>query len=413
MTRKIPVKTSLKKAKAEFVPVLGLWGAVSIAIAGIIGSGIFFIIGIAARTTGPAVILSLIIAGVIALCTALSFASLGSKITKEGGEYQFVYLAFGPKISFFAGFLWIFATGVGGVTASIAFASYLTALIPFAPVNIVAAAACVIFTFIDTAGLRLSSKVNIGLVGIKITILLLFVFLCLPSTRLSNFSPFFTKTPGDILTGTFLIFFAYAGFGKITAVSEEVKDPQRTVPLAIIIAISISTVIYLMAGFTSVGVVGAERLGSEEFSRAPFAYVMLAAGWEWAFVIIALGAITATASVLLTQVLGVSRTIYAMSVNGQLPAFLGELHPRFRTPYRGEIIAGLAMAATALFLSQETVITFTSLGILAYYSIVNIAALVLKKQKGGFEIPRIVPLFGAASGILLIIYHVFTSILKL
>jgi APA family basic amino acid/polyamine antiporter len=413
MKGKSPARPGVNKTKAEFVPTLGLFGATAISIAGIIGSGIFFIIGIASGIAGPAVILALIIAGAVALCTALSFATLGSKITKEGGEYQFVYLAFGKKVGLLAGILWIAATGIGGVTASLAFGSYLRALWPVAPVNVMASLACIVATLLDTGGLRLSSRVNIGLVAIKVIVLVLFVVLCIPSVRFSNFDGFFSKGAPGIIDATFIIFFAYAGFGKITAISEEVKNPRRTVPLAIIAAISISTLLYFSSGFTAVGVVGAEKLASAEFRTAPFAYVMRSAGYEWAFFVIAIGAITATASVLLTQLLGLSRTIYAMSVNGQLPAFLGELHPKFRTPYYGELIAGLLMALIAFFLNARTVITLTSLGILGYYSIINIAALVLKKQKGGFEIPRIIPLFGAVSGILLIIYFAVTSIFKL
>ena len=111
---------------------------------------------------------------------------------------------------------------------------------------------------------------------------------------------------------------------------------------------------------------------------------MLAVGYKWAFFAIALGAITTTASVYLIRILGISRTIYAMTVNVQLPAFLGELHPRFRTPYRGELIAGVCMAIAAFILRRiETVVAITSLVILGYYTVVNLAALVLTKQKGG------------------------------
>ncbi len=115
----------MKGRNSVFDRVLGGSGATSVSLGGIIGSGIFFILGIAAGSAGSGVILSLVFAGVIAMLTAFSFASLGSKITKEGGEYQFVYAAFGPQVGFFAGLLWIAATAIAGVTVSIAFAGYL------------------------------------------------------------------------------------------------------------------------------------------------------------------------------------------------------------------------------------------------------------------------------------------------
>jgi len=394
--------------KTKFERILGSFGATAVSIGGIIGSGIFFIIGMAAAEAGPAVILSLVIAGIIALFTALSFASLGSKILKEGGEYQFVYVAFGSTVGFFAGLLWISATAIAGVTVSIAFASYLTALIPIIPVNIAAALACLAFMTIDVVGIHFSSSVNNILTLTKVGVLLIFILLCLPFFNASNFNNFFAKGTEGILSAAFLIFFAYAGFGKITAASEEVKNPKKTIPKAIITAIAICTLLYFMSGIASVGVVGSEKLSSKEFRNAPFAYVMLATGFRWAFLIIAIGAITATASVLLIQMLGISRTVYAMSKNKQLPSFLCKLHPKFKTPYKAEIILGILMALAALFLNARSVIILTSLGILSYYSIINLAALVMKRQKGGFEVHSIIPILGFFSSILLIAYYIWT-----
>ena len=229
-----------------FEKVLGSFGATAISIGGIIGSGIFFILGMAAGVAGSGVVISLIIAGIIAILTALSFATLGSKITKEGGEYQFVYAAFGPAVGFFAGLLWISATAIAGVTVSIALAGYLTTLVPFAPINVVAAIACILFMLIDVVGIRFSSRVNGVLVILKVGVLILFIALTLPHVNASNFNNPFSKGGSGILTAAFLIFFAYAGFGKITAASEEVKDAARTVPRAIIFSISLATLLYIL-----------------------------------------------------------------------------------------------------------------------------------------------------------------------
>jgi APA family basic amino acid/polyamine antiporter len=398
----------MKKNKTEFERILGSFSATAISIGGIIGSGIFFIIGIAARDAGPAVILSLILAGIIALFTSLSFASLGSKIVKEGGEYQFVYVAFGPLVGFFGGLLWIFSTAIAGVTVSIAFASYLTALIPFLPLNITAAFAVTMFMLIDVLGLKISSNINNILVIIKIGVILFFIFFSLPFIQPSNFSDFLVKGSEGILAATFLIFFAYAGFGKITAASEEVKDPKKTIPKAIITAVAITTILYIMTGIAAVGAVGAEKLSSQ-CRIAPLACVMLALGFNKAFLVVAFGALTATASVLLIQMMGISRTIFAMSKNKQLPPFLSELHPRFKTPYKAEIFIGLLMVLAALFLNIRSVVTITSLGILSYYSIVNLAALVMRKSKGGLNIHPIIPILGFLSSALLIAYYLWIT----
>jgi APA family basic amino acid/polyamine antiporter len=399
------------KNKVSFDKVLGKFGATAVSIGGIIGSGIFFIIGMAAGEAGSAVILSLIISGIIALLTSLSFASLSSKIVKEGGEYQFVYIAFGPAIGFFAGIYWILATAISAVTVSIAFAGYLSMFFQSISIKIAAALSCIVFMFIDVSGLRFSSKVNDVLVLIKVGVLLLFIILCLPFFNISNFDNFFAKGPSGIFSAAFLIFFAYAGFGKITAASEEVKNPKKTIPRAIITAVTICAFLYIMAGLASVGFVGADKLSSQKYRNAPFAYVMLETGFQWAFFIITIGALTATASVLLIQMLGISRTVYAMSNNKQLPSFLSKLHPKFKTPYRAELIVGALMALTALFLNARSLVTITSLGILSYYSLINLSALIMKRQKGGFDIHPLIPIAGFLTSSFLILYFILINFL--
>jgi basic amino acid/polyamine antiporter, APA family len=395
-------------ARVIFKPVLGFLGATAVSIGGIIGSGIFFILGLAAGEAGPAVLLSLGLAGLIAVLTSLSFASLGSKIQKEGGEYQFVFIAFGPKIGFIGGIVWIFSTAIAAVTVSLAFASYLGALVPWINVRVTAALACIGFALIDMAGLRISSRVNNVLVVIKVGVLVLFVLVGLPFVRPDNFQPFFAKGPDGILSATFLIFFAYAGFGKIAAASEEVKDAFRNVPRAIVAAVAVCTVLYILTGSVAVGIVGSETLSSAAFSGAPLANVMLSTGFKAAFFVVAVGAVTATASVLLIQMLGLSRTIYAMSANRQLPSLLSEVHPRFKTPYRAEILIGAAMAAAALFVDSESVIALTSLGILSYYALINLASIRLRGQKGAFRVHYAVSILGFVASAALVAYYLTT-----
>ncbi len=396
-----------EKSKVGFKPVIGFLGATAISVGGIIGSGIFFIMGIAAGEAGPAVILSLLLAGIIAVFTAASFASLGSRITKEGGEYQFVYFMLGKEIGFFAGLLWIFSTVIAAVTVSLTFASYLSVLVPGIAINLTASAVCIGFVLVDLVGIRTSSRVNDLLVATKVGVLLFFIVVGLPFVRLEHFHPFFTKGSDGLLSSTFLIFFAYAGFGKITAASEEVKEPQKNVPRAIIASVLICAAIYMAAGFTSIGVVGADELSSSQFAAAPFAYVMRSTGFIPAFLVVSIGALAATANVLLIQILGLSRTIYAMSANKQLPEFLSRLHPRFRTPYRAQIVIGALMAVSAFLLSANSVISLTSLGILSYYALINLAALRIQEGKRFLTRSHLVSILGLLSSSGLIAFYLF------
>ena len=397
--------TNANDTQHSFKPVIGGLRALSLSIGGIIGSGIYFILGMATEKSGPAVIVSLALAGIIAMLTALSFASLGSKIPREGGEYLFVYRAFGPTMGFVGGLFWIFSTSIAAVTVSLAFASYLTALVPVLDVRVVAAVACLAFMLIDVVGIRISSALNAGLVAVKVSILMIFILLGLTFVDASNFHPFVTKGWDGILSGTFLIFFAYAGFGKITAAAEEIKNPRRNVPSAIILAVLISSVIYILVGFVAVGVSGASDLSSFAFRNAPLAYVMRSTGFSPAFFIVAVGALTATSSVLMIQMLGLSRTIYAMSANRQLPTFLSVLHPRFRTPYKAELILGSLMALGAMVLDLNSVITLTSLGILGYYCLINMSAIRIRWQEpDGRGVGMAVPILGFLSCASLIIF---------
>lgn len=392
------------KPKTVLQQVIGKFGATAISIGGIIGSGIFFLISTAAARAGSAVVLSFIIAGIIALATSLSFASLSSKVVKEGGEYQFIYAAFGPKIGFLVGMLWIVATGMIAVTVSIAFASYLIALFPLLPLNVTAAFSVTAFMLIEAVGIRISSKVNNLLVLTKVGALLFFIAFSLFFFNPANLNFAETGAQG-ILAGTFLLFFAYPGFEKVTSAAEEVKNPEKTVPMAIIASITVAIILYSLVSASAVGAVGAKQLS--QFANAPLANVMLSLGFSEAFLLLAIGALAATGSVILIQMLSISRTVYAMAENKQLPGFFSELHPRFKTPYRAHIVFGAIMAIAAFFLNQTFTLTWTSLMIMLYYCLINVAALVVKKQNGKFNVHPAIPIAGLLSTALLMISYFF------
>jgi APA family basic amino acid/polyamine antiporter len=387
--------------------VLGRAGATSLAVGGIVGSGIFFILGIAANEAGTGVLVSLLLAGAIATLTALSFAALGSRVQREGGEYQFVYVAFGRKVGFLGGLVWIVATAIAAVTVAAALASYLTVLVPVGNPREWTAAICAVFVALDAAGLRLSASVNHVLVAAKVGVLLFFIVVGALFVRPSHFSGLFDSGLHGTLAGAFLIFFAYAGFGKITSVSEEVVDPERSVPFAIVAAMAISAVLYLAVGTVAVGVSGAARLGTD-FQTAPLAYVMRDTGIASAFYIVGIGAIAATANVLLLQVIGLSRTVYAMAENRQLPRTLTVLHARLGTPYRAQLVIGGGMVVGALALGADQLIALTSLGILGYYGLINLAAVEMNRRERAHLWRSILPLLGFAGCAVLVGFFLST-----
>jgi len=378
-------------SKAELKRALGLFDATAISIGAIIGAGIFVVTGIVAGLAGPSVVVSIVMAGAIASFTALSFAQLSAYMPKEGGGYQFAYRLVSPYAGFLAGWMWIFSNLFVGAAVSLGFANYLVALVPTLPVNAVAATLCLLFTFLNYVGIRQSAMVNNILVVSKILILVFFIALGLGFINFRNFSPFAPYGFLGVLKGISLIFFAYLGYARITILAEEVKDASHTIPRAIILALALSTVLYALIGFAAVGLVGSNSLSQ---SASPLADAIGATGNTTAVFVVSLGAMIATASVLLMTILGVSRMTFAMARNGQLPTFLSEIHGRFQTPHYAIFLTGLT-SSILVFGGFSRVVAVGTFALLFHHALANLAAIRLRAEY------RRYPVFVSVLGFLL------------
>ena len=380
----------------ELKRTLGLFDAFAIGIGAIIGSGIFVVTGVAAGLAGPALLVSLIIGAFISGFTALSFAELAEFIPKEGGGYEFAHELISPFAGFISGWLWILSNVVTGVVVSLGFASYLALFIPFpVNVNVLAALACLGVTMINYLGARDSSLINDILVIVKLLILAFFVVFGLGAVKLENFSPFIPNGWIGIMQGATLIFFAYSGFARITLVSEEVRDPKKNIPLAIILALGISTVVYMLVSFTAVGLVGYKELAS---SGSPLADAASSVGKNLTY-FVSVGALFATLSVLLTTLLGLSRISFAMARERDLPQLFTRLDKRV-TPYYTVLVFGFTMAILSLSTNLLQAIALANFGSLLYYLITNYAALKLKVR----VYPRIIPVLGIITCMVLLVF---------
>ena len=197
------------------------------------------------------------------------------------------------------------------------------------PTGIVAAAMCLVFTGLNLVGAKESTRVNNILVAIKISALAFFVAFGVFHVNSGNFSPFVPLSSG-VLYGAFFIFFAYGGFARVSVIAEEIKDAKRNVPRALLYSLGISMVVYVLVGLVAVGLLGSDGLAG---STSPLSSAIGVTGNSLAVQIIAVGGLVATASVLLTAILGVSRMAYAMARRNDLPSALSRLHHRFLTPY--------------------------------------------------------------------------------
>ena len=395
MARKDP-QTALKRS-------LSLLDATAISVGAIIGGGIFVVTGIVADFAGSALVVSMVIAAVIAFFTALSYAELAAWQPVEGSVYEYARQVISPFSGFLTGWMFMVANTFTGAAVSLGFAYYLTAAFPSLSANVVAAVLCLAFTALNFFGARESARLNTVLVAAKLAILGFFVVFGALNANPVNFAPFEPFNAG-VLYGAFFIFFAYTGFGRVAVVAEEVKDAQRNVPKALLLALAVSTVVYVLVGTVAVGLVGPAALAD---SNSPLAEAINVAGNPLAVQVVTFGGLLATASVLLTAILGVSRMAYAMARRNDVPQALARLHQKFSTPYYSIWAVGILMALLVLFFDLRGVVAVSTFGALFYYAVTNAAALRLKTEKRRYN--RLFPAVGLATCLVLLAFILFVA----
>lgn len=382
---------------------LGLFDATAIGVGAIVGAGIFVVLGVAIGYAGPAVIISIILAGGVASFTALSFAEVGSAMPKEGGIYEYTYELVSPFAAFSIGSLWLFAQIVAGAAISLGFASYFVSIFPSFSPKFVAISAALILTLVNLLGIKESARLNDALVVTKIGILSLFIGVGVFGVNSQNYSQFAPNGFSGILQGTAFIFFAYLGFGRIATIGEEVKNPSKTLPTAILIALTTSIIIYVLTAAVATGLVNYAALSG---SGSPITDASRATGNYALLVVVSVGALIATSSVLLTNLIGLSRVTFAMARNKQLPSSAARIHPRLGTPYVSVLAAGLLMAFMVLTFDFKQSVAVTSFSVLATQVVLNYSAVRLRRKvgtSGTFKTPLypLIPLLGLGSSLIL------------
>jgi APA family basic amino acid/polyamine antiporter len=253
-------------------------------------------------------------------------------------------------------------------------------------------------------GTRESAIINNFLVVSKLMILGFFCIYGALFIKAGNFLPFL-PLDGGVFFGAYYIFFAFGGFARVAVVAEEVKDAKRNVPRAMLLSLVISTVFYIAVGLIAVGLVGASVLSS---SNSPLKTAIGATGSSGAAYLVSLGGLLATASVLLTSILGVSRMAYAMAKRDALPPILSRLDKKYNTPSLSIWITGAVMAVLVLTINLSSVIVISTFAMLFYYATANISAWRLKDEHRNY--PKLVPVIGAFSCIGLLVFVLFVSL---
>jgi basic amino acid/polyamine antiporter, APA family len=384
---------------------LGLVGATVVGLGSILGTGVFVSIGIAAGITGPSVVLAIVLAGILAVFNGLSSAQLAAAHPVSGGTYAYGYRYLNPTLGFTAGWLFILAKSASAATAALGFAGYALNFIglPAHPVlPWVAFGVVVVFTGLML--LNVTRTTQITFVMVLVTVVALGTFVVAGARPAGGgylagmMEPFFRpeldrSTTAAFLNAVALMFVAYTGYGRIATLGEEVKDPSRTIPLAVILTLSVSMVLYAAVAFISVSSVGASTLGAAtDEEAAPLE--MVARAWNMPGIaqFVALGAITAMMGVLLNLMLGLSRVVLAMGRQKDLPAFTARLNRDKTTPYVAVLVVGVIVALLVSVGDVRATWSFSAFTVLFYYAITNLAALNLPPEQRRY--PVFVPVMG-------------------
>jgi len=364
---------------------LGVVGAIALGLGSIVGTGVFVSTGIAAGIAGPSAIISVAIAACVAVCNGLNSAQLAASHPVSGGAYEYGYKYLTPWLGFTAGWMFLVAKSASAATAALGFAGYLlnvlgisdrTYLVP------TALAAVVGLTLIVLNGVKRSNVINITIVSITLLSLLFFIVAGLPTvvaTEFNNFTPFVADTTNpvaSVLQATALMFVAYTGYGRIATLGEEVKEPRKTIPRAIIITLTTTMLLYIGVVVVGIGSVGAQTLGTVTSEQvAPLEIAARSFNIPGSGLILAVGAVTATLGVLLNLILGLSRVLFAMGRRRDMPKFVARMNSSRTTPYIAVLIMGSAIACLVLIGDVRTTWSFSAFAVLIYYAITDLSAL--------------------------------------
>jgi basic amino acid/polyamine antiporter, APA family len=404
---------------ADATPLRRAVGALdltALGIGAIIGTGIFVIIGEAIGDSGPAIVISFVLAGVTCVFSALSYAELASSLPVSGSAYTYAYATMGELLAWIIGWDLVLEYGVSVAAVAVGWGGYFTELldslfgisladaISLPPgeggnVNIPSLVLVMAAAALLVSGVRQTARTNTVMVITKIVVLLFFIAVAFSAFSGDHFSNFAPHGFGGVETAAALIFFAYIGFDAVSTGSEETKRPQRDLPVAIIGSLLIATTLYILVSVAAVGAFPADQLAGQ---AAPLSTALSeGAGIGWGADIVSFGALVAISSVVLTMLYGQTRIAYSMCRDGLLPERLAAVWDRTRAPVILTILFAVPIALIAAFLPLAEIAKLVNIGTLFAFFIVNLAVIWLRRTKPdmerGFRVPFVpfFPLVGA------------------
>lgn len=450
--------------KSELKKTLNVFDLIVIGIGAVVGTGIFTIIGTAitgsaeSAGAGPAIVISMILAAVACVFSALCYSEIAAMIPVAGSAYTYTYATMGEFMAWMVGWILMLEYAIGNITVASAWTGYfiqflkgfkdilpdfvvnfpiwlrydyrtMTALcdannwdihdkipylfghIPFT-VNLPAVAIVLLLTVLLVRGVKESTRVASIMVGVNMFMILSFIIIGSHYVKPENWTPFLPVAHPiqGVLMGTFLIFFAYIGFDAISTTAEETEKPQRDLPIAILGTLVICTILYVCVALVLTGIVPVEQIDI----KAPIAHAMSFVGKDWFAGLISIGALCALTTVLLVYQLGTTRILYAISRDRFLPKSWRLIHKKYKTPHVMTWISGLVVIVCGLFMDLNISAALCNFGTFTSFVIICIAVLILRKTEPNRPRPFKVPFcpWFPISGILictvLIIYSLKT-----
>ncbi|MDL5140470.1 amino acid permease [Bacillus atrophaeus] len=415
--RKKPLDILLAQSQTKSLSrSLSAFDLVLLGIGCVIGTGIFVITGtVAATGAGPALILSFILAGLACALAAFCYAEFSSSIPVSGSVYTYSYATLGELLAFLIGWDLMLEYVIALAAVATGWSSYFQSLLagfhlhipaaltgapgssPGAVFNLPAAVIILIITAIVGRGVKESTRFNNVIVLMKIAIILLFIIVGIGYVKPDNWSPFMPFGINGVIASAATVFFAYLGFDAVSNASEEVKNPQKNMPIGIIGALAICTILYIAVSLVLTGMMPYTQLNVGD----PVSFALKFVGQDQLAGIISVGAIVGITTVMLALLYAQVRLTFAMSRDGLLPALFAKVHPTFKTPFQNTWLTGIVAAGIAGFINLGTLAHLVNMGTLAAFTVISIAVIVLRKKHPdvtvSFRVPfvPVVPIISA------------------
>ena len=392
--------------QGHLAPTMGLFQLTMLGVGATIGTGIFIVLTQAVPKAGPGVVLSFAIAGVTAGLTALCYAELASTIPVSGSSYSYAYATLGELVAYLVGWCLLLEYGVSASAIAVGWGQYLNEMFVdvfgwrmpdaiseppghggyFNLPSVVLVAMCCLLLL---RGARESATINAIMVVTKILILLIFIVIAFSAFDPANLKPFAPFGIAGIGAAASTIFFSYIGLDAVSTAGEEVKDPRRTLPLAIIFALLLVTGLYVLVALAGIGAQPWTAFAGQEAGLAVILRNLT--GANWGSLLISIGAVISIFSVTLVVIYGQTRILFAMGRDGMLPALFYRVDPRTLTPVHNTIIVGIFIAALAAFVPLDILADLTSMGTLVAFAVVSTGVIVLRRTQPdlprGFKVP--------------------------